>query len=35
MENEHVHHAKKIFDENNLDVAEKKLDQHMEKLMHM
>jgi hypothetical protein len=32
MENKQVQHVKKNFDENNLDVAEKKLDQKMDKL---
>lgn len=34
-ENKHVHNVKKMFDENNLDVAERKLDNGMEKLAHI
>ncbi len=34
-ENKHVHNVKKVFDENNLDVAERKLDNSMEKLAHI
>ena len=34
-ENKHVHNVKKMFDENNLDVAEKKLDRNMDKLANI
>jgi hypothetical protein len=34
-ENKHVQKVKKMFDENNLDVAERKLDTGMEKLAHI
>lgn len=34
-ENKHIHKVKKMFDENNLDAAERKLDNGMEKLAHI
>lgn len=34
-ENKHVHNVKKMFDENNLDAAEKKLDRNMDKLANI
>jgi len=34
-ENKHIHNVKKMFDENNLDLVEKKLDNGMDRLAHI